>query len=173
MLTKNELERINIYKEVVKKANCTHREFISKNSLAQLSRIDSNILTSDFLSLAIPNGEKSVYHVKRLLVAFEKILGIEPDNACFLLGDIDFIQHNLTNIQSRYPHLKIVSVFCTQPNTTEKINDTKVFDISQIENLTERMHVEHWIIACATQDIDLYVRMSQKLNIKKVFINTI
>ncbi len=142
------LKRLPLYLKIVKRMKSEGKAFVSCTDIAQECGSDAIQVRKDIASTGVVGQARVGFNVSQLIDTVENFLGWRNKNEAFLVGVGNLGTALLKYRQFKENGLNIVAAFETDNSKVgKKVDGVKVFNLTKLENLAERMHVQIGIIA--------------------------
>lgn len=136
------VNRLSLYHFILEDLK-NEEAYISSSQIAQLLNIDNSQVRKDIQYVENSGKCRVGYDVKQLKLAIEKSLGFKQKRNAFIIG-----AGNLGSALAKYDSFKnyglnILAMFDNDPKKISAvINDKKVYNITQIEELVKKLGVD-------------------------------
>lgn len=148
ILTKNQLVRLPVYLELIKKFRKQGILYVNCQSIADELKLNQEQVKKDIAAVASTNGiPNKGRDIEILIKDIEQVLGYDDIHNAILVGVGSLGTALLKYNGFKDYGLKIVAAFDKNPNLVgQKINDIKVYDFSEIRKVFKGLNAKIGII---------------------------
>jgi redox-sensing transcriptional repressor len=146
------IKRLPTYLHILKRLKAEGQEYVSTTALINELDFKPILVRKDLVLMGIPGKPRTGYCLKDLINAIEKFLGWNKVDEAFLVGAGALGSALLGHKPFEENGLKIIAGFDTDPERVGKvIHGKKIFHISKLKELVQRMGVKVGIITVPWQ----------------------
>ncbi|MDR1026779.1 MAG: redox-sensing transcriptional repressor Rex [Lactobacillus sp.] len=164
------IQRLTLYHSILRDYIFKEVPSISSQQIASLLKIDDSQVRKDITFCHVQGKTKIGYDVAELKKAIEKLLGFEKSKDVFIVG-----AGNLGLALAKHDDFKdygldILALFDVDDDkVAQVINGKKIFHISKLNNLVNRMNVEIAILTVPHQVAQSVANQLVKSKIKYIW----
>lgn len=163
------VNRLSLYHFILEDLK-NEEAYISSSQIAQLLNIDNSQVRKDIQYVENSGKCRVGYDVKQLKLAIEKSLGFKQKRNAFIIG-----AGNLGSALAKYDSFKnyglnILAMFDNDPKKISTvINDKKVYNITEIEELVKKLGVDIAILTVPKNFANATAQILVKAGIKYIW----
>lgn len=146
------IKRLPTYLHILKRLQAEGEEYVSTTALINELDFKPILVRKDLVLMGIPGKPRTGYCLKDLIIAIEKFLGWNNIDEAFLIGTGALGSALLGHKPFEENGLKIIAGFDIDPERVGKtIHGKKIFHLSKLKELAQRMNVKVGIITVPWQ----------------------
>lgn len=146
------IKRLPTYLHILKRLEAKGQEYVSTTALINELDFKPILVRKDLVLMGIPGKPRTGYRTKDIIEAIEKFLGWHKVDEAFLVGTGALGSALLGHKPFEENGLKIVAGFDIAPDRVGKvIHGKKIFHLSKLKELAQRMNVKVGIITVPWQ----------------------
>ena len=146
------IKRLPTYLHILKRLQAEGEEYVSTTALINELDFKPILVRKDLVLMGIPGKPRTGYCLKDLIQAIEEFLGWNNTDEAFLVGAGALGSALLGHKPFEENGLKIIAGFDVDPERVGKtIHGKKIFHLSKLKNLAQRMNVKVGIITVPWQ----------------------
>ena len=146
------IKRLPTYLHILKRLEAEGKEYVSTTALINELDFKPILVRKDLVLMGIPGKPRTGYRTKDIIEAIEKFLGWHKVDEAFLVGTGALGSALLGHKPFEENGLKIIAGFDVDPERVGKvIHGKKIFHLSKLKELAQRMNVKVGIITVPWQ----------------------
>jgi redox-sensing transcriptional repressor len=146
------IKRLPTYLHILKRLEAEGQEYVSTTALINELDFKPILVRKDLVLMGIPGKPRTGYRTKDIIEAIEKFLGWHKVDEAFLVGTGALGSALLGHKPFEENGLKIIAGFDVDPERVGKvIHGKKIFHLSKLKELAQRMNVKVGIITVPWQ----------------------
>ena len=146
------IKRLPTYLHILKRLEAEGKEYVSTTALINELDFKPILVRKDLVLMGIPGKPRTGYRTKDIIEAIEKFLGWHKVDEAFLVGTGALGSALLGHKPFEENGLKIIAGFDIDPERVGKvIHGKKIFHLSKLKELAQRMNVKVGIITVPWQ----------------------